>query len=138
MTLCRVCRKRKPIDQFYPRQVRANKKVGECKVCTRRRVAENRRRNADYYREYDAKRFQEDPRVRERHERYRKTQAGKYSLQRSRDKWMRENPEKDRHITLSKMHCEMGASINRSGARIAGKNRLALKATTTTIQSRWM
>ena len=94
MVRCRVCGRRKDIRHFYDRQVRKSGKVGECKVCTRKRVSANRAKNADYYREYDRKRFQDDPKVRARHRRYQKTERGKAAVDRSRKKWMANNPEK--------------------------------------------
>jgi hypothetical protein len=65
-----------------------------CKECHKQRVRENRLEKADYYRNYDAQRFQNDPRVRERHRRYQATDAGKASMLNARKKWLKQNPEK--------------------------------------------
>ena len=94
MVKCRVCGKRKNIQSFYPRQVRANGLVGECKSCTRKRVRDNRQAKIDYYRKYDADRFQNDPRVKARHRRYNSTKAGKLSSAKARQKWLYNNQEK--------------------------------------------
>ena len=50
-----------------------------CKECHKEKVRQNRKDKAEYYREYDKKRFQNDPRVKERHKRYQATEAGKAS-----------------------------------------------------------
>lgn len=94
MTLCRVCGSMKYLSEFYPQQVRKCGEVGECKECTKVRVKDNRNRRIQYYREYDAARYQSDPSVRRRHRRYSKTPEGRMALQRSREKWLRENPKK--------------------------------------------
>lgn len=94
MVECRTCGESKPQKLFYPSQVRIGETVGECMECTKKRVRDNRIRRADYYRAYDANRFQNDPRVRARHRRYHATEAGKSSLQKSRGRWVAENPEK--------------------------------------------
>jgi hypothetical protein len=57
-------------------------------------VKENREEKSEYYREYDAKRFQENPKVKERHKRYQNTTSGKLSMNASRKKWMEKSPEK--------------------------------------------
>ena len=85
---CKVCGATDETAEFYS-GVRTR-----CKECHKRRVKENRHAKADYYREYDAKRFKEDPKVRLRHKRYQSTEAGKASVSKSREKWLSENPEK--------------------------------------------
>lgn len=66
--------------------------TSRCKECHKKKVRENRRANAEYYKKYDAERFQKDPKVRARHRRYQKTEAGKASMNRARKKWLEENP----------------------------------------------
>jgi len=59
-------------------------------------------KNAGYYRGYDQKRFQEDPRVRERHRRYQKTEKGAAAMRRGRAKYVQKNPEKwAAHVALN-------------------------------------
>jgi len=65
-----------------------------CKDCRKRRVRENRAEKADYYREYDKKRFKNDPKVRARHLRYQATDAGKESIKKAKNKWSNANPIK--------------------------------------------
>lgn len=94
MPTCRVCSGEKPAGEFYPRQLRKCGQVGECMECTKARVRDNRARRVEYYRQYDADRFQNDPRVKARHARYKKTDGGKASYRRARQKWLDHNPDK--------------------------------------------
>ena len=86
--ICKACGEAKSADEFY----KSNK--SKCKDCVKEMVRANRMANAEYYREYDRQRFQDDPRVRERHRRYQATKAGKEAVNRARKKWLSENPEK--------------------------------------------
>lgn len=53
MKPCKRCGTEKPEDNFY-------KNDSSCKVCRRALVKANRERRADYYREYDRKRYYEN------------------------------------------------------------------------------
>ena len=65
-------------------------------------VKQNRVEKAEYYRAYDADRYQNDGRVKERHERYRKSDNGKKAMMRARKKWEKKAPEKKAaHIILN-------------------------------------
>lgn len=68
--------------------------TSRCKECHKQKIRKNRAENADYYRAYDAKRFQDDPRVLARHRKYQQSDAGKASLKKSKEKWQKANPEK--------------------------------------------
>jgi len=57
-------------------------------------VRENRAKKAEYYKSYDRDRFQNDPRVRERHTKYQATEAGKASITKAKKKYLSENPIK--------------------------------------------
>jgi hypothetical protein len=85
---CKVCGATDKDAEFY---AGVNNR---CKDCHKELSRQNRAKNIDYYREYDRKRFQDDPRVRERHKRYQDTDAGKAAALRSRKKWLGQNPEK--------------------------------------------
>lgn len=85
---CKICLATSDKVEFY-KDVNSR-----CKECHKQKVRENRAQNAEYYSAYDAKRFQEDPRVRARHKRYQETISGKLAVKRAREKWTRENPEK--------------------------------------------
>lgn len=62
-----------------------------CKECRRQLVRENRATKADYYRDYDKRRFQEDPAVKARHKKYQQTEAGKSSMKKAKKKWQESN-----------------------------------------------
>jgi len=94
MKTCKRCEIEKPESDFYA-------KDSTCKECRKKLVRENRAKKADYYREYDRRRYQEDPNVRARHRRYRDTPEGKESMARSREKWLKNNEVKRAaHILL--------------------------------------
>lgn len=64
-------------------------------------VKQNREEKSDYYRAYDAERYQNDSRVKERHKRYQKSEAGKKAMVRARKRWESKSPEKRAaHIIL--------------------------------------
>ena len=85
---CKVCGMTSDTVEFYTGV------SNRCKECHKIKVKENREAKSDYYREYDAKRFQNDPKVKERHKKYQKTDAGKASMTASRKKWVSQSPEK--------------------------------------------
>lgn len=87
MKSCAKCNETKDDSEYYARDK-------TCKDCRKERVRLNRFEKIDYYREYDKKRFQEDPRVKERHKRYQKTDACKESMAKSRKKWLENNQHK--------------------------------------------
>lgn len=68
--------------------------TSRCAECHKTKVRENRASKIDYYQAYDAHRFQNDPRVRERHKRYQKTEAGKAALKKAHQKWKSNNSDK--------------------------------------------
>ena len=85
---CKVCGVTSDAAEFYTGV------TNRCKECHKKKVKENREKKSDYYRDYDAKRFREDPKVKDRHKRYQKTTAGKLSMEASRTKWVEKSPEK--------------------------------------------
>ena len=85
---CKVCGVTSDAAEFY---ASLNTR---CKECHKAKVRENREAKADYYRTYDAYRYQNDPKVRQRHKRYRSTDAGKSSMAEARGKWLQNNEEK--------------------------------------------
>ena len=92
---CKVCGVTSDAAEFY-------KRVNTfCKECHKKNVRENRAEKADYYRAYDANRFQNDPRVKARHKRYQKTEAGKKAALEARKKWINKKPEaRAAHVIL--------------------------------------
>ena len=85
---CKICGATSEKTAFYA------KVNSRCAECHKAKVRQNRAENAERYKAYDAKRFQEDPRVKERHKKYQATDAGKASMETARAKWLRENEEK--------------------------------------------
>jgi len=93
---CRVCNVTSDVAEFY-----AGVNT-QCKECHKAAVQKNRQDKIEYYKKYDAYRYQNDPKVRNRHKRYAKTEAGKASLQKSRQKWSEASPEKRAcHVILN-------------------------------------
>lgn len=92
---CKVCGVTDESAEFY---AGVNNR---CKECHKMLVRQNREEKAEYYRAYDAERYQNDSRVKERHRRYRGTKAGKAATLRARKKWLAKAPEKRAaHIIL--------------------------------------
>ena len=83
--ICKKCNKEKG-SEFYNTDK-------TCKDCRRKRAIENRRANAEYYRDYDKKRANLPHRVRARRE-YAQTESGKKALKRANIKYKKRNPIK--------------------------------------------
>ena len=93
---CNICLKSGGDSDFYKRV------TSRCKECHKQKMKQVRKDRADYYKDYDAKRFKENPKIRARHRAYQKTPAGKESMEKSRKKWLSENPEKRAaHVILN-------------------------------------
>jgi hypothetical protein len=95
---CKKCGAEKQLSHFYKHPKTADRRSGSCKECDKSSVREYRKKNAALCRAYDAKRFQDDPKVKARHKRYRETPAGKESMAKSRKKWVEGNPELVRQV----------------------------------------
>ena len=91
---CIKCKEEKDLEEFYRHKKMADGRLNKCKDCTKADVRKNREEKSEYYREYDKRRYQDDPKVRERHRRYQSTDAGKDSVARSREKWLGSNSGK--------------------------------------------
>lgn len=101
MKTCFKCGASKPLTEFYKHSRMKDGFLNKCKECAKRDTKENRTLHADYYRQYDRDRFQTDPKVRERHRRYQKTENGKKSIRETRLRWLERNLEKRAaHIIL--------------------------------------
>ncbi len=91
----------KPIGNFYKHKAMRDGHLNKCKDCVKAATKANRLKNAAYYKEYDAWRFQNDPKVRDRHKRYQSTPEGIAAMMAARKDWMESNPEKRAaHIIL--------------------------------------
>lgn len=101
MKTCFKCGASKPLTEFYKHSKMKDGFLNKCKECAKRDTKENRTLHADYYRQYDRDRFQTDPKVRERHRRYQKTENGKKSIRQTNLRWVERNLEKRAaHIIL--------------------------------------
>lgn len=65
-----------------------------CAECHKRLIRENRHMNIEYYRSYDAKRYQDQPQRRAANEAYAKTDRGKEVMRATRKKWIALNQVK--------------------------------------------
>lgn len=94
MKECFKCGVEKHLNEFYKHKAMKDGHLNKCKDCTKVDVKSNRDEKADYYREYDAWRFQNDHKVKERHKRYRSTPYGREVMRKARNLWKDANPEK--------------------------------------------
>lgn len=51
--VCNRCDKEKPIEQFYKHPKMTDGRLNQCKVCKRLQQSKIRKKNIEYYREYD-------------------------------------------------------------------------------------
>jgi hypothetical protein len=93
MKTCFKCGETIPIGEFYEHPKMADGHLNKCKQCTRNDTLENRRKNKDYYLEYDKNRAMLPHRVKQRKE-YSKTEKGKEVQAISTRKYKLKNPEK--------------------------------------------
>lgn len=88
---CFKCKEVLPLSLFYKHARMKDGHLNKCIECTKQDSKDSRRKSADYYRAYDAYRFKNDPRVKERHRRYLQTDKGKASQKKSKQKWLENN-----------------------------------------------
>ncbi len=100
MKTCFKCGESKPLTEFYRHKNMADGHLGKCRECTKAYARANRATRADWYRNYDKRRFKNDPRVRARHRRYLQTEAGKKTQRRAQLKYIAENPDRRAANTL--------------------------------------
>lgn len=58
---CFKCSEVKPLDEFYAHPRMMDGRLNKCKTCTKRDVSDHRMKHIERFREYDRRRFQEDP-----------------------------------------------------------------------------
>lgn len=100
MKTCFKCGQSKDLDCFYKHPETADGRIGKCKDCTKEDVRNNRIKKRDYYLEYDRYRYQHDPKVRERLDRYQKTANGKKATKAAKARWEMKNPIKKGASTI--------------------------------------
>lgn len=94
MKKCFKCLSIKPLSEFYKHKRMADGHLNKCKDCAKSDVKKNRDENKDYYKEYDAWRFKNDPMVKDRHKRYLLTPEGVSAMRKAQYDWIKSNPEK--------------------------------------------
>jgi hypothetical protein len=62
MKTCFKCKRNKPLTEFYRHPQMGDGRLGKCKDCTKKDVAENYRANIDHYVEYEKQRFKDPAR----------------------------------------------------------------------------
>lgn len=94
MKKCFKCGEEKHFGDFYKHKQMKDGFLNKCKECAKADTKLNREVKAEYYKQYDAMRFQNDPKVKARHIRYQKTERGKQKRSAAKAKWVEENKEK--------------------------------------------
>jgi hypothetical protein len=95
LRFCNICGCTNEETRFY------NGVTSRCTECHKKCVRKNRAENIEYYREYDAKRFQEQPERRAKNEEYNKSPRGRELKKGYTKKWLALNQVKRRaHIKV--------------------------------------
>ena len=126
MKTCKTCKIEKEQSFFYAHPKTSDRLDSSCKDCRKEKVRLNRIANHDYYSEYDKKRFQNDPRVKLRHDAYKATDHGRAIINKCGAAWIAANPKKKAASTavgnavrdgkLTKRPCEIcGSTIRTHG-----------------------
>lgn len=99
--LCRLCNSEKPESDFYKSDKR------RCKPCVRAKVKANRDAKSEYYKKYDAMRFQRDPWRAEQNRKRASTPEYKDKIKEYRKRWLEKNSDK------RAAHILMGNAVRR-------------------------
>ena len=90
---CNKCGKVKQITEFYAQPGAKDGRSNACKECTKKQAREHRKRNADYYRQYDRSRANLPHRV-EMRKRYAQSKDGKEAAKRANRRYIQRNSTK--------------------------------------------
>ena len=88
MKICTLCNQPINPGDYYAGNATRHKS------CHRQDMRDKRAANPEKYKDIDAKRFQNDPKVGARHRAYQATAAGRVSMKKSHTKWIAANLEK--------------------------------------------
>ena len=101
MKNCNKCFEVKPLSDFYTHPRASDGYLGKCKDCAKRLSRENRASNIEYYRDYDKFRFENDPKVLNRNQRYAKSDQGRLVNAILKKEWINRNPDaRAAHVVL--------------------------------------
>lgn len=90
MKKCKGCGADKPLEDYYTTKSNTDGRFNKCKECIKQDVRSNRRRNIEYYREYDRVRANNPDRVRARKD-YTLTPRGIEARNRAKLAWNERN-----------------------------------------------
>lgn len=93
MKTCFKCNYKKGLSEFYRHPKMKDGRLNKCKECTKKDTRKNRKKNIEYYREYDRSRGMLPHRVKAR-EGYQQTEAGKRALARANKNYVERYPKK--------------------------------------------
>lgn len=88
--ICNSCKEEKTIDEYYKHPMGLYGTQPLCKICHREKVKENRKANADHYRNYEKQRAMLPHRVKARKE-YAKTEHGYQIIKEIKKNWAKRN-----------------------------------------------
>jgi len=98
--VCFKCNVSQPLSCFYKHEQMADGHLNKCKECTKKDTKENILKNHEYYLQYDKNRANLPHRVEARNA-YSKTDAGKISAQKAKEKYISTNiVKRSAHIIL--------------------------------------
>lgn len=98
MKVCFKCNLEKPLSDYYKHGRMADGHMGKCKECTKNDVKLHKKANIDYVMNYDRSRPNKDERnlksCERNKEKYHSDSSFKKSILKSKEKWIKENPQK--------------------------------------------